>query len=259
MANEDREDLKKMARELQQQLLPIIKALRKHHINVNISKITGTTTSIVGGIVAVACGIAAPFTLGATVPFAIAGAVVSGVGGGVSAGAALTEFAIERKKNAWHLQNKCRDFFEQFVKTYAISAQREKEWRDWLEGKTSDIVISAAHATGKTAFKGAKATTGLVNGIRNLLRVTRAAEPLLEGGKVAVRGANLVGKVFVVLNAVTLPIDIIDLGIASYRLHKRKGSPATEEFERYIVLLMLVINDEDDTLMQSEVDIREPK
>lgn len=49
MANEDREDLKKMARELQQQLLPIIKALRKHHINVNISKITGTTTSIVGG------------------------------------------------------------------------------------------------------------------------------------------------------------------------------------------------------------------
>ncbi|PVD20135.1 hypothetical protein C0Q70_20629 [Pomacea canaliculata] len=245
--NMSKEDLKLMARQLQEELGPIIGDLQKHHINVNISKVTGTSTGIVGGIVAVACGIAAPFTFGATVPFAIAGAVVSGVGGGVSAGASVTEFGIERIKNVWALGKKCKNFFEQIAQTYSISPQKKREWNKWLEGKKSDIVIHLA----RIAKSSASGATGLANGIRTILRAGDAAETFVEAGKVAMRGASTVGRVLIILNAVTIVFDIIDLGFCSYRLHKRLGSPASEKFERYIFLCQLVMEDEEDILQQS--------
>lgn len=197
-------------------------------------------------VVAVACGIAAIFTFGATLPFAIAGAVVSGVGGGVSAGASVTEFGIERKKNVWDLGKKCQNFFEQVVQTYSISAQKKQEWSRWLDGKTSDIVIRVA----RIATSSASGATGVVNGIRTIIRAGDAAETVLEAGKVAMRAASTVGKVLIALNAVTIVFDIIDLGFSGYRLHKRLGSPASEKFERYVILCQLVMEDEEDTLLQ---------
>ncbi len=65
--------------------------IQRFHLNCNRAKTVGTSVGTVGSVTALACFIAAPFTLGATIPLAIAGTIAGAAGGITNISTSITD------------------------------------------------------------------------------------------------------------------------------------------------------------------------
>ena len=93
-----------------QEIQEIIRKLKLHNRNVNISRITGSTVSVVGSAMAIAGFALAPVTFGTSIGLSVSGIALAVAGGGTAAGASFTDMAIE-KSNVKRVQEQlARDY-----------------------------------------------------------------------------------------------------------------------------------------------------
>ena len=83
-------------RHTKEQLEELATKLHEHHRNVNISTATGASMGTVGGILAIAGLIAAPFTFGAGFTVALVGAGIGGAGGLVMSGSKIAKKILSK-------------------------------------------------------------------------------------------------------------------------------------------------------------------
>lgn len=190
-----------------------------------------------------------PLTFGGAAPIAITVGLVAFM---LSVGASVAEFVVERRY-LLSLEINCKVFFEFFVQIYSLSPQREKEWLHWLDGKSMKKELSDC-LTGESVLKICdkiqnvyKATTSLAEKVSNFI------EFIVEAGEDIIKGFKLAGKVFAGFNIGGIAMDFFELVRIIHELHERKGSLASERFERYDVLFLLVINDDEDKLLHAEM------
>ena len=89
--------LVQLRRETIQELLQIASKLDKHHKNVNISKMVGSSVGIIGGVTGIVGLGLIPVSFGISAIVAGVGAGVAALGGITSSGADVAEFGITRK------------------------------------------------------------------------------------------------------------------------------------------------------------------
>lgn len=96
--NTELERLHELRSQTISQLRIIIKDLHKHHLNVNISKVVGSSVGIFGGVLSIVGLALIPVSAGASIGLTIAGSATAAAGGITATGAGATEFVISKKK-----------------------------------------------------------------------------------------------------------------------------------------------------------------
>ena len=137
------------------QLYGIIEELDKHHFNVNISKLVGSSVGIAGGVLSV-LGIAlSPVSLGTSLVLTAIGGGAAAVGGFVTTGTGIAEHFISKKKKS--------------KAQAAIDADRaqvevvKKRWKmfEWL----SDTIMKAIEE-GRVCTKQSAASNNVVKKLK---------------------------------------------------------------------------------------------
>lgn len=214
--------------------------LHEHHIKVSKSTIAGASASTVGGLLAIAGLIAAPFTFGAGLVVSLVGAGIGGAGGIVMSVSKIIELtlaklglkevqkAIDEDMEACTQLKEKLDNLEKIIfdlrgieSNGFVFPHNLKELRAQREFTTSTEekvdfsarffrVFSSTASVGAGAFAAAGA-------------FARA------GGLAGVRVANLAGGI---VGAVLLPLDIYMLVKSSLEVHKGSTTQAVEDIRK---------------------------
>ncbi|PVD20122.1 hypothetical protein C0Q70_20616 [Pomacea canaliculata] len=200
----------------------IIEDLNKHHKNVNISRVAGSSVAIATGGTAAGLAIAAPFTLGVTLIPAIVLGIVSGVSGAVSVGASVTGHFI-KKHNVKEVQRKWEEFRLKFLERHNV-----KDITD-MNARESGDAVEGVGAVGVVARSAGGVAGGILRGVKAAGAAARAASPIL-----------------IAAGFVALPLDLIDLVSAAHSLDKDTPSPASKSLQDIVDFLDRVINGEFD-------------
>ena len=179
--------------------------------DVRISKIAGSATSlVVGGSLTIAGLILIPFTFGASVGLTVAGAVVGAAGTATTFGSSI----VSRKM----FNNRVKKAQEHINLDQQMSEHVNKRGSEYNEAlKKAGIVIKSIQGA---AAVGGRLSAGVAKGIAG------SVEAGIEAGGTALRiggaGVRVVaiagGAVGGVVLAVTLPLDIYQIGKNSYEL-----------------------------------------
>ena len=201
--------------------------LKVHHRNVNISRITGSTVSIVGSAMAIAGFAIAPITFGASVGLSVPGIALAVAGGGTAAGASIADTVIQ-KSNVRQAQEQLRDDYDQLHTIYVIDKVIE-----------NNVTIAERHncRVGKDKLVGVFGevlTQGFLRASNVGVRVAEiAAFNTLEIGAAAVRvggaAAKGIAAAGIALNAVLIPIDLIEIVRSSVSLAKGSQTKAIKK------------------------------
>ncbi|XP_025078392.1 uncharacterized protein LOC112554668 [Pomacea canaliculata] len=222
MAGRDTWDEKREAYILKNSIQEIIEDLNKHHKNVNISRVAGSSVAIATGGTAAGLAIAAPFTLGVTLIPAIVLGIVSGVSGAVSVGASVTGHFI-KKHNVKEVQRKWEEFRLKFLERHNV-----KDITD-MNARESGDAVEGVGAVGVVARSAGGVAGGILRGVKAAGAAARAASPIL-----------------IAAGFVALPLDLIDLVSAAHSLDKDTPSPASKSLQDIVDFLDRVINGEFD-------------
>ena len=184
--------------------------LKVHHRNVNISRITGSTVSIVCSAMAIAGFAIAPITVGASVGLSVPGIALAVAGGGTAAGASIADTVIE-KSNVRQAQEQLRDDYDQLHTIYVIDIV--------IKNNVTTAERHNCPGVGKNKLVGVFGevlTQGFLRTSNVGVRVAEiAAFNTLEIGAAAVRvggaAAKGIAAAGIVLNAVLVPIDLIEI------------------------------------------------
>ena len=199
--------------------------LQKHHDNVCIAQVAGSSTSIAGFLTA-GVGFGLSFVTGGASLVAAAG-IISGIGAGFGAaggvinfGSSLAELCIEKDtlKTAQKLIDEDRKACEEIEK---LRLEFENEISQNINYKGFEVGFSTVSMLKSCALVGYKV------GVR---AATTAAS---EGGEALFRGLSKVGKIAHIggfaLSVATLPMDIHSLVTNSMDVHAaRSGAPGKE-------------------------------
>ncbi|KAK7481781.1 hypothetical protein BaRGS_00026928 [Batillaria attramentaria] len=218
-------DFPKDATDLLKEVKALISALDNHHKNVNIARITGSSVSIIGGILAIVGGaltisiVLAPVG----VPLAFAGMGVGAAGAGTNIGSRVTKTVIT-KKNLANIQKKKIDSFQERLSEIMIL-----QATNVTKGKSS-AAFSDGLAAGSAAASTMKTIFTVADTAGDIFQAARAGK---AAAGAALRAAGTFGKISVIGSAVLMPLDIIDIAMASRDLHKGEGHPACEKLREF--------------------------
>ena len=212
--------------------------LHEQHIKVSKSTIAGASASTVGGILAIAGLIAAPFTFGAGLVVSLVGAGIGGAGGLVMSVSKVIEITLaklglkevqgaidEDKEACTQLQEKLGNL-ERFISNLREIESNGFEFlhqlveREFTTSTEEKIDISArffrAFSSAASVGAGAFAAAGAF---------ARA------GGLAGVRVANLAGGI---VGAVLLPLDVYMLVKSSLEVHRGSTTQAVNDIRKLI-------------------------
>ncbi|XP_043556919.1 apolipoprotein L3-like isoform X2 [Chiloscyllium plagiosum] len=149
--------------------------------DVNIANVTGTSASIVGGLLAIAGLIASPFTFGASLVLTGVGLGVGAAGGVTNIGASITDHVIQKKKT-----DKMKEIIELFEKYNKIMLESLCWVQQSIEVsiRMREETISRSSAIGATQALTKSLNPVLVvtsNVTRNALRAAKAVSGVLSG------------------------------------------------------------------------------
>lgn len=205
--------------------------LQKHHDNVCIAQVAGSSTGIAAVIIA-AVGFGLSFVTGGASLIAAAG-IIGGIGAGfgaaggvVSAGSSITKLCIEKNtlKTAQKLIDEDRDASEKIEK---LRLKFEKEISQNIKLKAIKVAVGTGSILKSCAEVGSSA--GYKVGVR---AVTTAAS---EGGEALFRGLSKLAKVAHIggfaLGVALLPMDIHSLVTNSREVHAARSGTRSEEPE----------------------------
>lgn len=112
----------------------IAQKLDKRHFDVNISKLVGSSVGIVGGTVAVAGAIAAPFTAGISLILGAVGGGVAALGGFITGGADVTEIVLK-----WHGLKKAQHALDEDQKQCDKLMKLWEKYKEMSEEAVNEI------------------------------------------------------------------------------------------------------------------------
>ena len=205
-----------------------IENLKVHHRNVNISRIMGSTTSIAGSALAITGFALAPVTLGVSIGLSVGGIALAVAGGGTAAGASITDTVIEKSK-VKHAQQQIRDDYDQ-LHTIQVVAKVIK-CNATTDGREKYLAVGEGKLV---AMFGEVLTQGFLRASNVGVRVAEiAAFNTLEMGAAALRvggaAAKGVASAGIVLNAVLIPIDLIEIVRSSISLARGSQTKAIKK------------------------------
>ena len=204
-----------------------IEKLKEHHRNVNIFRITGSSVSIAGSLIAIVGFGLAPVTLGASLGLSVSGIALAVVGGGTAAGASIADTFLQ-KSNIKHVQDQLAYDYQQLD---AIS-QTAKEIEKVIDGTRQKCpgmsTREFAAVFGEVFTQGIARTTNVAVklaelGVYSTLEIGAFA---LRVGGAAARGIAAAG---IVLNVILIPIDIAEIIRSSFSLAKGSQTKAIKQ------------------------------
>ena len=207
-----------------QKIRTTTKNLKVHHRNVNISRVTGSTASIVGSAMAIAGFAIAPITFGASIGLPVLGVTLAVAGGSTAAGASIADTVIQ-KSNVKQAQQQLRDDYDQ-LHTINVIAKVIKS------NDTSDERQECPGVAKNQLFTlGEVLTQGFLRASNVGMKAAEiTAFNTLEIGATAVRvggaAAKGVATAGIILNAVLIPIDLIEIVRNSVSLAKGSKTKA---------------------------------
>ena len=227
----------------------IIDDLKVHHRNVNISRITGSSVSIAGSLIAIAGFGLAFVTLGTSLDLSFGGIALAVAGGSTVVGASIADTVIQVSK-VKKAQEHLREDYDQLYTIQVIA---------------KIIASNTAAATEECPGVGNKGMAGEVLG-QGLLRAStvgtgvRAAEiaafNILEIGAAALRvggtAAKSIAGVGLALNVVLIPVDLIEIVRSSVSLAKGSQTKAVEQLKEIAEQLKQQLRDLKSTIYTSK-------
>ena len=204
-----------------------IKKLKKHHKKVNISRITGSSVSIAGSLMAMVGFGLAPVTLGASIGLSVGGIAIAVAGGGTAAGASITDAVLQRS-NVKHAQEQLDRDYKRLDEISQIAKEIKKEIDDARERCPS---ISAHEYA---AVFGEVITQGVARGSNVAVRLAElGVYGTLEIGALALRvggaAARGIAAAEIVLTVVLIPIDIAEIIRSSISLGRGSQTKAIKQ------------------------------
>ena len=204
--------------------------LQEQHIRGSISTIFGASASTVGGILAIAGLITAPFTLGAGLVVSLVGAGIGGAGGLMMSVSRAVEIILARlglrevqtaidedeeaskplREQLFHLKKFISDL--RGMESNGFEFLRNRAIREFTDSTEERIDLSAMFLRTSTSAVGAGA-------------VAVAGAIARAGGVTGVRAAHIAGGV---IGAVLLPLDIYMLVKSSLEVHRGSTSQAVD-------------------------------
>ncbi len=193
-----------------------IEKLKEHHRNVNISRITGSSASIIGSGIAILGFALAPVTLGASIGLSVGGIALAVAGGGTAAGASITDIFLQ-KSNIEHVQEQLDRDYKQ-LDAISQTAKDIKQEIDGARHRCPGVSTRDFAAVFGEVFAQGVARTGNI--------AVRLAElgvySTLEIGALALRAggaaAKSIASIGIVLNVILIPIDIAEIIRSSFSL-----------------------------------------
>ncbi len=224
--------------------------------NVRIARGVGAGVGIIGGAVAIGGFIMAPFTLGGSLLVSGIGAGIGAAGGLTSIGATVAEKVIEKSelKEVNNLLTIHDQLCKEMQSLYKLLEDEARRLAHDNPRLSSDDVMFSILRAGETAIRVGSVGAG----------VSIAGVGAVEGGifaaRIASRAVASVAVVGGVLNAILLPVSVIELGMTVHALATEKNTRAIselrtliEEFEKnrlsvenYFNSVSLIIDDETD-------------
>jgi len=236
--------------------------LDKHHRNVNIAKVSGTSTSLVGTALIIGGFIGSFFTFGASLGLSIAGGAIS-TAGAITAGATLTEWGII-KQSMKDIQKKIDHDLELHNELVVLLSELGRLDRNLIHNGNRQVLnkFDSYGITEQDTFSlmtlvralssGMKLDNGsdipIIRHLRSTAAVvstsTASAQILTKSaGRALMSGMSNVGKAFFVagfvLSVVTVPLDIYCLVSDSKELHTNAKSATSEKMKTIIQQLEL--------------------
>lgn len=212
-------------------LKEIVEKLQKMNRDVRISRITGASTSIVGGIVAIVGFALIPVTFGGSLALTIVGTTVGVAGGATSAGATIADIVKTKISNskAEKILEKDRELTAEInkkLKEMSRMVQRVQcEHGNIPKTKILSLMLRGGQGIGYIGTLVAKFT---IEGLE-IARVGGVAALRLTGA--GLRAAAIAGGV---VSGLLIPIDVVDIAVNANKLFKKSHSTATEQLSKHI-------------------------
>lgn len=199
--------------------------------DIRISKIAGSSASIVGGFTTVVGLALAPFTLGTSLIVAGVGAGVATLGGVTTVGATIADAAITKRKlkeagEILEVDNQlCQIVDDLYSQLKELAGKISKASKISQE----DVIVAALQGGENVLRLGVVVYTSAEI-------ISMGGVTAIEGGVLAARvgGAALSGAAVVggVLAVAVMPINIYDLASNAYRLSHSSPTKAVENIEK---------------------------
>ena len=196
----------------------------KHRRSADISRITGSTASIGGSVLAFVGLALAPFTFGTSLVLVISGVAATVLGGTTVTGASIADLAIQRsnvKEAQEHLDYDYRE-----LRTIIELVEEMREMLNTVEQKCSSIDKLTVAVIITEVFTEGATRLGKIG--------IKAPELAVEGGEQegAPNGVTIAG---LVLNIAMIPIDIAEIIRSSYNTTRGRESNAVKKMEQTII------------------------
>ncbi|XP_061162588.1 apolipoprotein L6-like [Saccostrea echinata] len=207
------EEIKRVCREWMSARKKTIRELRRLADDINaitkdsrIARVAGASTSVLGGIIATGCLIAAPFTGGISLLPAVAAGAFGGAGAVVTIGTSIAKTLLENGK--------------------ITEVQRYLD----EDKKFTEILISDLQKYAEYTEAALKGTRAMTAGAKFLIRLAGVGG---EGGAQGLRFIARFGKAIgIVLSVAILPFDIYELVKSAIDIHNNNPSEASNEVRK---------------------------
>ena len=212
----------------------IINDLKKHHRNVNISRITGSSVSFTGSLIAILGFGLAPVTLGASIGLSTAGIAMAVAGGGAAAGASIVHTVLQ-KLNVKQAQEHLKEDYDQLYTIKVIAKV--------IDSNTVHVVATdmgkECPGVDNNGVVGEVLAQGLLRAGNVSVRTAEiAAANTLEIGAAALRVGGKVAKSIavagLVLNVALIPIDLLEIVRSSISLAKGSQTKAVKQLKEIV-------------------------
>ena len=218
-----------------QEVQKCAETLTKHHRNVNISRITGASTSITGSVIAIVGFGLAPVTFGASIGLSVGGIALAIAGGGTAAGASIADVVIQKSNVQYAQEQLSRDYDE--LDSIRKVAEKIDEIIENIRTKCPDVSkIEFVAIVAEIFVQGASRAGNLGVKLAEL-----AVLGVMEIGIVALRAGGLAAKgiasVAIVLNVALIPIDLIEIVRSSISLAKGSETKAIKQLNEIAIQL----------------------
>ena len=205
------------------------------------AKTAGNVTSAVGGGICIGVAtVLIPFTAGISAIAIIPGAILGGVGGVVSAGAEIGHIVVrnEKKKAAEQQLLLEKDKLEEIQ-------QLGEELKKQVDGLVKKYPNIKQHLIIQHVMEPVTVGKGLYRGVDGAIDVGRVVLLPLK---------TALGKVFLALEVVALPLDLAFMGYSAFKVHNyRQGKRISDVAKK----LDEVINQLEDTKFEIEEQLNE--